>query len=366
MADNIIRFSSESISGMDDGGKSEEIKNIVPSSDNVNNTSDLLYKSILHSHNIYEKNEIDLINKTYRFGVFNQHSVATTTKEFLFFTLPDLSIFKRNDPQDGGNVISGQLNNALNEYPYWREMSTYRSRLLKLLQSSAIENGDPFNHLLQNQVISNLEIPGLNAEVVDTPVNMYGVGFSYRGSSEASNDSFEFSLEFKDTKWLDVYQFFKAYEEYETLKHHGVVAPYKQYIVDKVIHDQFSIYKFLVDEDMETLLYWAKFYGVMPKSVPREVFSNATFDNGISYSVEFKAAFFEDMTPEIIGDFNALSAPFYDSLPYRVDIYNDTIGRIDNRPAKAAFIEKDILSKRALESPNKFIYKLVWKGDDDI
>lgn len=366
MADNIIRFSNESISGMDDGGKSEEIKNIVANSDNISDLDNDFYKSLLHSNNLFQKNEIDLFNKTYRFGLFNQYSVATTTKEFLFFTLPDLSIFKRNDPENGGNVISGELNNALNEYPFWREMKNYRSRILKLLQSSSLEISDPFNHLLQNQVISNLEIPGLAAEVIDTPVNMYGVGFSYRGSSEASNDSFEFQLEFKDTKWLDVYHFFKAYEEYETLKHHGVVAPYKQYIVDKVIHDQFSIYKFLVDEDMETLLYWAKFYGVMPKSLPREVFSNATFDNGISYSIDFKAAFFEDMTPEIIGDFNALSAPFYDSLPYRIDIYNDKLGRIDNRPAKAAFIEKDMRSKRALQSPNKFIYKLVWKGDDVI
>jgi hypothetical protein len=196
----MFRKSSTEISGMDDGGKSEEVKNIIANSDNVRDIDNNLYKSLLHSHNIFQKNEIDLFNKTYRFGLFNPSAVATTTKEFLFFTLPDLSIFKRSDPINGGDVFRGELNSALNNYPYWREMFTYRSRILKLLQSSSMDTDDPFNHLLQNQVISNLEIPSLNAEVVDTAVNMYGVGFSYRGSSEASNDSFDFSLEFKDTK----------------------------------------------------------------------------------------------------------------------------------------------------------------------
>lgn len=315
------------------------------------------FKGIMHSYNLFGRNEIDLINKTYRFGVFNPYGALTKTKEFLFFTKPDLNILYTDD--SNGVVSTNRLNPALSSRPYWKELFESRSRIIPALQQSAYR-ADKFNHLLQNQVISNLEVPGLSAETIETPTNMYGVGFSYRGSSESSDDTFDFTLEFKDTKWLDLYYYFKTYEEYETLKHHGTVSPYKKYIERKELHDQFSIYKFLVDEDMETIIYYSKFYGVIPKSLPRDVFGNGTFDNGISYSIDFRAAFFEELQPEIIADFNDLSKAFYNAQPYRVDIYNDVLGRADNRAAKAAYIVKE----ESNYSPNRFVYKLKWRGSD--
>lgn len=351
--------SNSAINGMDDNGKSMQIRYGDDENIDIKDIDGDLYKSIRHSHNLFNRNEIDLCNKTYRFGLFNPYGAITTTREFLFFTKPDLNILKRND--ETGLVDQNTLNEGLINYPFWKDLLASRPRIINQLQLSS-NMKDNFNHLLQNQVISNLEIPSLSAETIETPTNMYGVGFSYRGSSEASDDSYDFSLEFKDDRWLDVYYFFKSYEEYETLKHHGVVRPWKRYITDKVIHDQFSIYKFLVDEDMETIIYWCKFYGVMPKSLPRDTFSNATFDSGISYSVEFRAAFFEDLRPEIIADFNRISKEYYNSQPYQIDVYNDVLNRTDNRPAKAAYIEK----VPSTISPNKYVYKLKWRGSDDI
>ena len=351
---------SSIIDGVDDGGASASIRDKNFSSAEAADPDSSIYSSVYHSHNMFRRNEIDLFNKTYRFGVFNPWEAATETKEFLFFTKPDLNIYARD--QDNGQLLGGPvLIDELQPYAYWKDLIASKKRIINQLQLSA-NPIDNFNHLLQNQVISNLEIPGLTAETIETPTNMYGVGFSYRGSSEASDDSFDFSLEFKDTKWLDVYYFFKTYEEYETLKHHGTIAPYRKYIENKVIHDQFSIYKFLVDEDMESIIYYSKFTGVMPKSLPRDVFSNAKFDNGISYSVDFRAAFFEDMKPEILNDFNYISAPYYTTLPYQIHVYNQVFGRVDGRPAQSAIVVKE----NSLYSPNKYVYKLKWRGGDKI
>ena len=351
---------SSIIDGVDDGGASASIRDKNFSSAEAADPDSSIYSSVYHSHNMFRRNEIDLFNKTYRFGVFNPWEAATETKEFLFFTKPDLNIYARD--QDNGQLLGGPvLIDELQPYAYWKDLIASKKRIINQLQLSA-NPIDNFNHLLQNQVISNLEIPGLTAETIETPTNMYGVGFSYRGSSEASDDSFDFSLEFKDTKWLDVYYFFKTYEEYETLKHHGTIAPYRKYIENKVIHDQFSIYKFLVDEDMESIIYYSKFTGVMPKSLPRDVFSNAKFDNGISYSVDFRAAFFDDMKPEILNDFNYISAPYYTTLPYQIHIYNQVFGRVDGRPAQSAIVVKE----NSLYSPNKYVYKLKWRGGDKI
>lgn len=318
------------------------------------------YKSIKHYHKLFDESEIDLYNKIYRYGILSPYHELTTGREFLFFTKPDLNIFKRDSKT--GTLLGGpMLNDYLDTIPYWRDLAENRSRIIRALQLSANPT-DNFNHLLQNQVRSNLEIPGLSAETFDTAVNMYGVGLSYRGSSESADNGHTFSLEFKDTKWLDIYYFFKTYDEYEVLKHHGAVAPYRYYIENRILHDQFSIYKFIVDEDMETIIYWCKLYGVMPTSVPRDTFNTASFDNGISYSVDFKASFFEDMRPEILSDFNAISGPYYNTLPYQINIYNTELGRVDGRPAQAAYIEA-VSSNR---SPNKYVYKLRWRGSDSL
>ena len=224
--------------------------------------------------------------------------------------------------------------------------------------------GDPFNHLLQNTLNSNLEVPSLNAPSIETSTNTFGVSLTYRGSSEESDDGPEFSLEFKDDRYLNVYTFFRAYEEYETLKKHGVIKPYKDYILNKVLHDQFAVYKFIVDEDMETIIYWGKYYGVYPTSLPRDAFNSDNFADGLTFSINFKAAFYEDMRPEILYDFNNTAKPMFDNCKYRIDVCNDVFMRADGRAAKSAMVYRVENDKRAALNPNKYYYKLVWRGDE--
>lgn len=367
--------SADSIS-VDDGGFSSSVlsSNIEKSTIDKFNASNL-GKAILHANNLYSASEIKdkIYTRTFRYGVMNSHTSLSTGREYLFFTKPDLHIL-RNDSQTLDNVNnitdSCGLNDFLKTVPFWAELykSGRKNTTLKALQL-ARNTDDPFNHLLQNMCISNLDVPGLQSEMIETPKNMYGVGYTYRGSSEASDDDPEFSLEFKDNRYLDTYLFFKAYEEYETLKHHGVVAPSMYYITHKILHDAFSIYKFIVADDMETIVYYGKMYGVTPKSLPRDVFSSPNFDNGITYSIDFKAAFYEDMKPEILADFNFLSKKIYNDAnqcPYDISPYNIIMGRADTRPAKAAFVIKDNTSAMAKASSAGFVYKLKWRGSDQI
>lgn len=335
----------------------KELGNSVTDSD--------LYKLALHGSNFFAKDEIDLYNNIYRFGLYNPYGAVTNLREYLFFTKPDLNIFAREDLtgsftiSKSGNLISNTLSDGLKNLPFWTDLRDERINTIRMLQNSYSPG---WNMLLQNSVMNNLEIPGLEGTVIDSPVNNYGVGFQYRGSSEASDDSIDFALEFRDTKWLDVYYFFKAYEEYETLKHHGTVSPWQGYIVNRILHDQFAIYKFMVGEDMETIIYWCKLYGVMPMNLPREVFSTMDLSNGLSYTINFKAAFFEDMKKDIITDFNNLAnqfAPNGMGNYYQYETYNSDVGMGDYRPAKHAYVERFTNP----DSPSGYVYKLKWKGD---
>lgn len=358
-ADNDPNLSKSTMTQMDDGGASNNVVgkiNTVQEAKNVAVNSEDSYSGLYHAAGIYKRNEIDYFSKRYRFGILNPYESLTNCREYLFFTKPDLNIYPRDNTNGS---VSKELNSYLQTKPYWRELASKNYEIIKLLQMS-IDPGDKFNHLLENMVQSNLDVPGVTAEMIETPNNMYGVGYTYRGSSEASDDSFDFSLEFKDTKYLPVYHFFKAYEDYETLKHHGQLEPWRQYIMDKILYDQYSIYKFIVDVDGETIIYYAKFFGVKSKSLPRDVFSNTTFDNGLSYSIDFNAAFFDDMKPYILTNFNEISRSFYQSRKYQVDIHNHVLDRPDNRAAKAAYI----VSENSTLAPGGKVYKLKWRGDD--
>jgi len=373
---------------MDDNGVSAKLLNDSFTTDGIYGLD--YFKGIRHSKNLFNSDEIDLYNKTYRFGLFNPNTALSGVREVLFFTKPDLSILSRNDTT--GEVYSSRLTDGLAERTFWQEMFAKRMPAIKSLQGSIGGWKDPFNHLLQNTVSSNLEIPGLSSDGIETTKNAYGVNITYRASSESSNDSFDFSLEFKDTKWLDVYYFFRMYEEYETLKHHGLVSPWRRYITSKVLHDQFAIYKFLLDDDNETILYFAKFWGVYPKSLPRDTFGNTNFETGITYSIDFKGQFFDDADPIILREFNDLAYPLWHSESIMVntatttgnkntnttadknvvgtrsisvlknlDVYNDMLGRIDGRPATVACV----VQEPAKRSPTGYVYKLKWKGSDN-
>ena len=68
------------------------------------------------------------------------------------------------------------------------------------------------------------------------------------------------------------------------------------------------------------------------------------------------------MRPEILADFNILSKDYYDSLDYNIDVYNEVMGRVDNRAAKSAYVKK----YKSNTSPDGYVYKLKWKGSDTL
>ena len=311
------------------------------------------FEPAMHAAGLFKRDEIDYFNNRYRFGILNPYHQLQFAREYLFFTKPDLNIYPRTG-------VDGKPRNTLADYlqtqPEWLEYVQNNFEVIKCLQSSLSDN--PFNNLLGNMVSGNLEIPGLTSDTIETANSTYGVNVQYHGSSEASNDNFDFSLEFKDTKLLPVYTFFKAYEDYHTLAHHGVLNPWINYVWYHVLYDQYSIYKFVVDEDGETIVYYGKFYGVFSKSLPRDIFTNTNFDDGINYTVDFHAFSYRDMNPIILKEFNEVGKHLWNKTRYDIGIWNDVFDRTDNRPAQAAKVvwEMSDLYKKPMP-------KLHWKGD---
>ena len=306
---------------------------------------------VFQSANIYNRADIEWYTKFNRFGVLDPFNALTNTKEYLFFTKPDLHIYTPN---------TNTLNPQLADSPFFVELDKRYPEVIGQLQKSAYSNSSfryPFINILSNSVKNTMDLQEIQAEDIDTPATIYGTQIQYRGDGFSSDEGLEVTLEFEDTRFLELYHFFKAYEEYERLKRIGKVSPpningapdlngynYNSYIENKELHDQFGVYKFIVDEDYETIVYYAYGIGVYPKNVPREAFSDMKVDGGLRYQVPFKVQFVDDMKPYILGHFNELISDSMGnpelSRATFIDIYNDTTKSIDGRWALTPWVVK--------------------------
>lgn len=330
------------------------------------NLSDM--NEVLWANGIYNRSDIQWYSKFNRFGCLDPYNAVNKTREYLFFTKPDLNIVK-----PGTRTLNPELANQ----PYFNELiQRYPDVISQLQSSNGIGDTGPFMAILSNSVKNTLELQGITTSVIDTPATIYGTAYNYRGWGYNSDEKQEFSLEFEDTRYLEIYNLLKAYEEYERLKHLGLVTPpnidnapvvngkcFSYYIKNKILHDQFSVYKFIVDEDGETIIYYAKLWGVFFKNVPREAFSDMNTDGGLKYAVDFEAAFVDDLNPTILTDFNTLVSS-YVSKTKDLPIYNSDAKMMNGAWAKMPVISKvHRKNSKVWGEPNSmnYTYKLKWR-----
>lgn len=332
------------------------------------NLSDL--NEVLWANNLYSRQDMEWYTKFNRFGCLDPYNALSGTREYVFFTKPDLHIV-----EPYSNVLNPELRNQ----PYFNElMNRYPDVIAQLQSSNGIGDQGPFMALLTNSIKNSLELPGISANTIDTPANIYGTSYNYRGWGYQDDERVSFSLEFEDSKYLEVYNLIKAYEEYQRLRRLGMVTPpnirpqapvingkcFGYYLKNKILHDQFSVYKFIVEDDGETIIHYSKFWGVFFKNVPRDAFSDMKMEGGLRYAVEFEAAFVEDLNPNILTDFNTLTYPYVNGTK-NLPVFNTNTGMMDGTWAKMPVVAKvkDVNQSATWNGPDnmKYIYKLKWR-----
>lgn len=340
---------------------------------------DVELKRLMHRNLIFDNIANDLwYDKFNRFGWVNLFDYEQPAREYVFITKPDLYIC------NGDTIATASLNKACHGSPLIREVFERKKKIIFELQYN-INNSDnikdPFMHLISNHLTSKMDIPSLSAETHKSTPNNYGAGIDYRTHSLRSDYAFDFALSVKDTPTLDIYLLTKVYDEYMRMLRLGEIIPYattnaidsqrsdanikngyeryKDYVINKIIPEQFSVYKFVVGSDGETLIYWAKATGVYFVDVPRTEFSDPPTD-GFKYSLSMHANFVEDMNPMILYDFNAISpaatttGSASDYLPVA-----DSNG-INNEPAKYARIFRVGGDNRTTRRGVTYDYRIKW------
>jgi hypothetical protein len=231
-----------------------------------------------------------------------------------------------------------------------------------------------------------MDIPDIAVEEMETAVNMFGSKILYPKSSMSSDEGVDFSIEFEDTKYAEIYHLFKTWDYYRQLKWlgilgHGLFAKqasnssntyankYANYCFYKILYDHISVYKFLVSTDGNTILFMAKAIGVYPKSISRSSFSEVQDRGPLKITVGFKVSgWIEDSTPNIVADFNTLVEGWRGTQPWKSNsaapLWDNDIGMISQEMMEVPFIyrEKPITpeSGSSTVADQFYTYKLLW------
>lgn len=250
-------------------------------------------------------------NKFSRYGYLDPtHELVTGTREYLFFSKPDLNLVNTSAVDSINPILSDVpfFNEAFNRYKLsYYSLQQYYSNNNRLNSNGFnIDLRNKYINLLSNMVTSSFDLSDISATDVLNNQNLYQVNTSYREGSLPSDLQYDFSLEFKDTKYLDVYMLFKIYDEYFRYKYMLEISPTRyDYIVNKIYPEALSIWKIITD-DTGRIMYWAKATGCTPMSVPRGTISN--IEGNIKFTINWKAQFIKDMDPINLSELNYLTA----------------------------------------------------------
>lgn len=316
-----------------------------------NSSTSSIMAQDLQARGIYDKVESGWDKAFSRIGIVDPYNTSANTYEYVFFTKPDLHLMENGSPNTELTNHSAYFADIIDRYPHIVDQLQY--------SYSMGRNGGPLAPLLSNAFNGNLELPSVSAKTIETPQNAMGTKMEYRGSSYESDEAFDFSIEFKDTKYLEIYHWLKMYDEYEKLKWRGQVTPTLQsYVINKNLHDQMAIYKIIVGDDGMSILYWARIMGCFPTSVPRDTFGSKV-EGEITYSTSWHGQFVSDMDPSILTDLNNILAP-YRGVPSYLPLYDSTNHRFNPTWARCPIIQIRRNTSTLQDKLNK--YYLMWSA----
>ena len=242
-----------------------------------------------------------------RFRLLTPNSLLANSKGYIFFTRPDLNLISASAATSEVGLL---INNMASQHP---EIIAGLQKYPKV-NGVAFDSGHKFIPILCNRC-TGLDINDETLETKEIGDTYTGWKLNYGTTSIKSKTANTVTTSFIDDEKLSIYLTFKLWSEYISGVSRGVIAPFDEYIRQLQLDYAISIYYFLCAEDGESILFWTKFTGCIPTTIPSSNFSD-NFETAIKqpkYSITWQYAFKNDYSIYTLGEFNHLCAANQDN-----------------------------------------------------
>lgn len=237
-----------------------------------------------------------------------------------------------------------------------------------------VSHSSDFMYILSNYAKSF----SLNDEELhsDTYGRTYtGYKISYGKTNIESKTAGSFSVTFADDRMLSIYKIHRMWTDYINDVYRGKVDPDVYNIVNKILDYVGSVYYFLTADDNETILFWSKYYGVYPTSIPSSQYSwNAgSFVNPENITIQYNYSWKDDFNPTALLEFNANAkidsyqggntfkhAPSFDKNLFHMG------APIVGTPYIERIVSADLEDNMALPYTERAVYKLRFIPDESM
>ena len=306
-------------------------------------------ETLIHSLGIWEGSPLTYLRLSAtqynRFKLPTPDSVLQKSFAHVFFVRPQCNI-KMSANQNKLDEISSD-NSAVAYNPNFMYAASNAPQLVHEISYDCMNQSSDFSFILSNAAISF----SLNDEYINT--DTYGTGYtgykvSYGKHGVESRTAGEFNVSFQDDRNMDIYHLIKLWASYIDGCYTGTFRPKSQSIIDHILDYTGAVYYILTAEDGETILFWSKYYGVYPSTIPSNQYSwsAGTLLSHITLDVKFNYSWKEDYDIAAIAEFNynshlenAIKSKNGSNTVDMVPTYNKSLGTAGRTWVGAPFIE---------------------------
>lgn len=306
-------------------------------------------ETLMHSLGIWEGSPLTYLRlsatRYNRFKLPTPDSVLQKSFAHVFFVRPQCNV-KMSASQNKMDEASDD-NSSFANNPNYMYAASNAPQIVHELSYDCMNQSSDFSFILSNAAISF----SLNDEYINT--DTYGTGYtgykvSYGKHGVESRTAGDFTVSFQDDRNMDVYHMIKLWCDYIDGCYTGTYHPKADTILNHILDYTGAVYYILTAEDGETILFWSKYYGVYPSTIPSNQYSwsAGTLLSHITLDVKFNYSWKEDYNLAAIAEFNynsrledAIQSGSNGNSVAMVPTYNKNLGTAGRTWVGAPFIE---------------------------
>ena len=264
---------------------------------------------------------LDNFNRFYT--IFPDMEMPADLKSYIFITRPEMNLTGSSIFGSLANQPSIRLATENAQDNRLQYLAAMNPEIMYMLTKDYSSSHD-FIPYLQSRAES-LQIPDYQIRSSEFTVPFYSYKFAYPTVTNESITGGSFDITFRDDSDLRIMKMFDFWIYYMDAVMKNKMKPAKSYINGNFFDYMCSVYEIVCDPTSEKILFWAKYTGCFPTSVPLSNLSHNRRSNvESSVSISFQYMMVEAMEPRVIADFNNNST----HVGTFVDVYNEDYGII--------------------------------------